>query len=147
MQRYRPVLLKLDFGYGLPSPNAGVPRNPSLRGERFSLRLLEIIAEAARSINPNVAIEYYSVHPLVRSIADVIALDDLGDAGNEEARGHRQWSIWSALGGAKSNIMASSGYDWTDDDEVVLDSAVIGVCRAQSCREPWKTARLFRRSS
>lgn len=127
MEKYQPVLLKLDFGYGLPSPNTGVPRDPSLRGERYSLRLLEIIAEAARSINPDVAIEYYSLHPLVRTIADVIALDDLGDAGNEEAMGHRQWSIWSALGGSKSNIMASSGYDWNADAEVVLDSAVIGV--------------------
>ena len=127
MEKYRPVLLKLDFGYGLPSPNSGVPRDTKLRGERYSLRLLEIIAEAARSINPDVAIEYYSLHPLVRAIADVIALDDLGDAGNEEARGHSQWSIWSALGGGKSTIMASSGYDWTVDSEVVLDSAVIGV--------------------
>jgi hypothetical protein len=127
MTKYRPVLLKLDFGYGLPSPNVGVPRDPSLRGERYSLRLLKIIAEAARSINQDVAIEYYSLHPLVRAIADVIALDDLGDAGNEEARGHSQWSIWSALGGGKSNIMASSGYDWNADAEVVLNSAVIGV--------------------
>ncbi len=127
MEKYRPVLLKLDFGYGLPSPNTGVPADPSLRGERYSLRLLEIIAEAARSINRDVAIEYYSLHPQVRAIADVIALDDLGDAGNEEALGHRQWSIWSALGGSKSNIMASSGYDWNADAEVVLDSAVIGV--------------------
>jgi len=127
MKKYRPVLLKLDFGYGLPSPNAGVPRDPSLRGERYSLCLLEIIAGAARSINRDVAIEYYSLHPAVRSIADVVALDDLGDAGNEEALGHRQWSIWSGLGASKSNIMASSGYDWNADAEVVLDSAVIGI--------------------
>jgi hypothetical protein len=127
MNAYRPTLLKLDFGYGLPSPNAGAPRDPALRGERYSLRLLEVIAEAARSISPDIAIEYYSVHPLVRAIADVVALDDLGDAGNEEARGHRQWSIWSALASDNSNIMASSGYDWNADAEVVLDSAVIGV--------------------
>lgn len=127
MNRYRPVLLKLDFGYGLPSPNTGVPRDPSLRGERYSLRLLEIIAEAARSVDLDVAIEYYSLHPLVRAIADVVALDDLGDAGSEEARGHSQWSIWSALGGNQSNIMASSGYDWNADADVILNSAVIGV--------------------
>jgi hypothetical protein len=126
MQNYRPVLLKLDFGYGLPSPNAGVPRDPALRGERYSLRLLEIIADAARSIDPDVAIEYYSLHPLVRRIANVIALDDLGDAGTQEAAGHRQWSIWAALGSGTC-IMGSSGYDWNDDSEAVLDSAVIGV--------------------
>ncbi len=91
------MLLKLDFGYGLPSPNTGVPRNSALRGERFSLRLVEIIAEAARSVDKEVAIEYYSLHPLWRDVVDVVALDDLGDAGNQEAAGHKQWSIWSAL--------------------------------------------------
>jgi hypothetical protein len=126
MQRYRPVLLKLDFGYGLPSPHAGAPRDPVLRGERYSLRLLEIIAEAARSVDPDVAIEYYSLHPLVRRIANVIALDDLGDAGTQEAMGHRQWSAWAALG-CGTSIMASSGYDWNADSEAILDSAVIGV--------------------
>ncbi|HXE14551.1 MAG TPA: hypothetical protein VN633_20665 [Bryobacteraceae bacterium] len=126
MEKYQPALLKLDFGYGLPSPNAGVPRDPALRGERYSLRLLEVIAESARSIDPDVAIEYYSLHPFVRRIANVIALDDLGDAGAQEAAGHRQWSIWAALGSGTS-IMASSGYDWNADSESVLDSAVIGV--------------------
>ena len=126
LQTYHPVLLKLDFGYGLPSPNAGAPRDPTLRGERYSLHLLEIIAEAARSVDPDIAIEYYSLHPLVRRVANVIALDDLGDAGAQEAAGHRQWSIWAALGSGTS-IMASSGYDWNADSGAVLDSAVIGV--------------------
>jgi len=127
MERYRPALLKLDFGYGLPSPHAGVPRGPLLRGERFSFRLIEIIAEAARSVDRDVAIEYYSLHPLWRSVVNVVALDDLGDAGHEEADGHGQWSIWSALAGGGASIMASSGYDWNADGEVVLNSAVIGV--------------------
>ena len=127
MEKYRPVLLKLDFGYGLPSPNTGVPRDPALRGERLSLRLLEIIAEAARSADKDVAIEYYSLHPLWREVVDVVALDDLGDAGTQEAAGHKQWSIWSALAGGGSTIMASSGYDWNSDSEAVLNSAVIGV--------------------
>lgn len=126
MQKYQPVLLKLDFGYGLPSPNSGAPRDPALRGERYSVRLLEIIAEAARSVDPDVAVEYYSLHPLVRRIANVIALDDLGDAGTQEALGHRQWSVWAALGSGTS-IMASSGYDWNADSDAILDSAVIGI--------------------
>ena len=57
----------------------------------------------------------------------MVALDDLGDAGSEEAPGHSQWSIWSALAAGRSNVMASSGYDWNADAEVVLNSAVIGV--------------------
>jgi hypothetical protein len=78
-------------------------------------------------VDSDVAIEYYSLHPLWRSVVNVVALDDLGDAGHEEAAGHAQWSIWSALAGGGASIMASSGYDWNADGEVVLNSAVIGV--------------------
>ena len=127
MERYRPTLLKLDFGYGMPSPNTGVPRDPRLRGERLSFRLVEIIAGAARSVNPDVAIEYYSLHPLWRDLVNVVALDDLGDGGRDEAAGHGQWSIWAALAGQGSTIMASSGYDWNQDADVVLNSAILGV--------------------
>jgi hypothetical protein len=128
MEQYQPVMLKLDFGYGLPSAHTGVPRDPALRGERYSLRLLEIIADAARSVNKDVAIEYYSLHPLWQHVVDVVALDDLGDAGNQEAQGHKQWSAWCALAAPfNATIMASSGYDWNSDADAVLDSAVLGV--------------------
>ncbi len=110
MKKYQPALLKFDFGYGLPNPNVGGPRDPSLRGERYCLTLLKIVADAARSVSRDVSIEYYSIHPLVRSIANVVSMDDLGDAGLQEAAGHRQWSVWSALAGHGTGIMASSGY-------------------------------------
>ncbi len=127
MKKYQPALLKFDFGYGLPNPNVGAPRDPSLRGERYCLTLLKIVADAARSISHDVSIEYYSIHPLVRSIANVVSMDDLGDAGLQEAAGHRQWSVWSALAGHRTAIMASSGYLWENDAEVVLDTVVVGV--------------------
>jgi hypothetical protein len=127
MRKYQPQLLKLDFAYGLANPNVGVPRDPNLRGERFGQTLLQIIADAAREIDPKVTIQYSGIHPLMRSVSNLIALDDLGDAGSHEALGHRQWSVWSALAGAQGiAIMASSGYDWSVDSEILLNTAVIG---------------------
>jgi hypothetical protein len=128
MHDLKPRLLKLDFGYGLPGPDVAVPRDPALRGERFSYTLLKIIADAAREADPTVTIQYYSIHPLLAPVADLITLDDLGDAGGQEAAGHGEWSIWAALAGVMGRaINASSGYDWRDDNEILLDTAVIGA--------------------
>jgi hypothetical protein len=128
MREFRPALLKLDFGYALTNPNTGVPRNPDLRGERFAFTLLKTIATAAREANPHVTLQYYGLHPLMREVTTLVALDDLGDAGDREADGHGIWSVWAALAGAAGTaIMASSGYQWEDDAEIVLDTAVIGA--------------------
>ena len=128
MRDLQPRLLKLDFGYGLPGPDVAVPRDPAMRGERFSYTLLKTIAEAAREIDPTVTIQYYSIHPLMAPIEDLITLDDMGDAGGQEAAGHGEWSIWAALAGEQGRaINASSGYDWREDNEILLDTAIIGA--------------------
>jgi hypothetical protein len=128
MREFSPQVLKLDFGYGLPGPDVAAPRNPEFRGERYAFELLKIIVSAAREVNPDVTIQYYGIHPLMRPVTDVVALDDLGDAGGYEAEAHGQWSIWSALAAAQGTaIMASSGYDWKADSDVLLDTAVIGA--------------------
>jgi len=52
----------------------------------------------------------------------------MGDAGNMEKEGHGQWSIWASLAGVQGRaIMASSGYDWDADHEVLLNTAIIGA--------------------
>jgi hypothetical protein len=128
MRELKPSLLKLDFGYGLPGPDVAVPSDPAMRGERFSYTLLKTIADAAREIDPSVTIQYYGIHPLMAPIEDLITLDDLGDAGGQEAVGHGEWSIWAALAGVQGRaINASSGYDWSADTDVLLDTAIIGA--------------------
>ena len=98
------------------------------RGERLAFELIKIIAEAAREVKPDVSIQYYGIHPLMRPITDVVALDDLGDGGGYEAEAHGQWSVWAALAAAHgAAIMSSSGYDWNSDSEILLDTAVVGA--------------------
>lgn len=127
MKQYTPQLLKLDFAYGLPSPHVAVPRDPAYRGERMGYQLLKIIVDAAREIDPAVTIQYYGIHPLMRPVTNLIALDDLGDTGSQEREGHQQWSVWSALAAAQGYaITASSGYDWESDSDILLDTAIIG---------------------
>jgi hypothetical protein len=127
MRELKPDLLKLDFGYGIPSPDVATARDPALRGESLAYSLLKLVSDAAREINPEVTIQYYSIHPLLWPVQNLLALDDLGDAGGYEVQGHGQWSIWSSLAGRQGMaIMASSGYNWDADDEVLLNTAIIG---------------------
>ena len=127
VRELKPDFLKLDFGYGLPSPDVATSRNPALRGENLAYTLLKLVSDAAHEINPNITIQYYSIHPLFRSIQNLLALDDMGDAGGHEVEGHGQWSIWSSLAGQqRMAITASSGYDWNADGEILLNTAIIG---------------------
>jgi hypothetical protein len=129
VRSYRPAILKLDFGYGLPGPDVAAPADPAWRGERLGHELYRIVVEAARRADPDVAIQLYGVHPLHLALTDILALDDMGDHGAVgEGQGHRQWSVWAALAGARGiAVNGSSGYQWDQDDEVLLDTAVLGA--------------------
>lgn len=127
MKNIQPKLIKLDFGYGMPSPDRGVPRNPELRGERYCFELMKIISKAAKSVDPDVTIMYYGISPLFLPVVDMVSLDDQGDLWYAVKEGHDQWSIWaSLLSDQQVAISGSSGYDWHKDDEVVLNSFILG---------------------
>lgn len=127
MKTMKPKLIKLDFGYGLPNPNIGVPRNPDFRGEKYSFELIKIISEAAKSVDPAVTIMYYGINPLYLSPVDMISLDDQGDMWYAIKAGHDQWSIWASLLSDKQvAISGSSSYDWQTDDEVILNTFILG---------------------
>jgi len=136
MRLYRPTLLKIDFGYGVPGPDACAPRDPQYRGERLGFALAELVAGVAREIDATVTIMYVTLSPLWDHIQDLCGMDDLGDAGHYEASGHGHWSVWAALLGDRGvGIMASSGYDWMADADVLLDTAVIGAPGANLPRQ------------
>jgi len=127
MQLLEPTILKLDFAYGMPPPDVAAPRDPALRGERCGEALMKIVVTAAREINPQITIQYYGITPLLKSLVDMVALDDIGDCGELESAGHSEWSIWAALAGLQGfAVMASSGYDWHQDATIVMNTAIIG---------------------
>ena len=127
MKMMKPSLIKLDFGYGMPNPNIGVPREPALRGEKYSFELMKIIRDAAKSVDPSVTIMYYSIHPVFLSLTDLVSLDDQGDMWYAIKEGHSQWSIWaSLLSDRHVAISGSSSYDWHTDDEVILNTFILG---------------------
>jgi hypothetical protein len=128
MQQLQPSLLKLDFGYGMPSPVMGVPRNPKYRGDRQVAEMIRLIAKTAKSVNPSVKLLYYSISPLCLDLVDMISLDDQGDLWYDIAKGHGEWSIWASLLCDRNVLITgSSGYNWESDEEVILNTAVIGV--------------------
>ena len=128
MKNVNPKIIKLDFGYGMPSPNMGVPRNPAMRGERYSYELFKLIVDAAKSIDPDVTIMYYGINPLFLSVVDMVSLDDQGDLWHAVKKGHDQWSIWASLLSNKQVVVSgSSGYDWHQDDKVILNSIILGT--------------------
>jgi hypothetical protein len=128
MQTIKPRLLKLDFGYGLPSPEMGVPRDPTYRGERYAYELVKLISQTAKMVDPEVVIMYYGISPLWTGDVDLVSLDDQNDLWYDVARGGQEWSIWaSLLSDRKVGINASSGYAWDQDDEAVLNTCILGA--------------------
>ena len=131
MKFFKPDVIKLDYGYGIPGPQMGVPRNPALRGERHSHEFIKLVSEAAKSVNPDVTILYYGISPLFTEHIDIISLDDQGDMWYAIKAGHDEWSIWaSLLSNSKLAITGSSSYDWDTDDEVILNSFILGSANA-----------------
>ncbi|MHA4809453.1 alpha-amylase family protein [Flavitalea flava] len=127
MKTVKPAVIKLDFGYGLPSPSMGIARDPRYRGERMAHELTQLIAATAKSVNPQVTIQYYSISPLWMNNIDLVAMDDQGDLWYEIARGHQEWSLWGSLLSDKGiTLGGSSGYKWELDDEVVLNTCILG---------------------
>ncbi|MDH6306056.1 hypothetical protein M2459_002800 [Parabacteroides sp. PF5-5] len=131
MKFFQPKVIKLDFGYGIPGPQMGVPRNPALRGERHSYELIKLISETAKSVDPDVTILYYGINPIFHEYVDIISLDDQGDIWYAIKEGHDLWSIWaSLLSNSKLAITGSSSYEWHKDDEVILNTFILGSANA-----------------
>ncbi|MBM7568846.1 hypothetical protein [Paenibacillus sacheonensis] len=131
VKRWKPAALKLDFGYGFPGPDAAVPRDPAFRGERLAYSLLKLVHDAAKSVDPNVTIIYYGIHPLMRAVSDLVSIDDLGDAGDSAAHeiaGHNQRCLWASLAARHGMaVNTSTGYYWKALGSILLDTAVVGV--------------------
>ena len=128
MQRYKPDLVKFDFGYELPTVRQAAPADKTFMGERLLSRGLQIVIPAMRSVNPDVVVMYYNLSPLYLDFFDLHGLDDMFQAYREFAvEANRRIFFASLLGELGVPVYGSSGYDWRSDPEIWFDSAASGT--------------------
>lgn len=127
MKRYKPDLVKFDFGYELPSLSAGAPHDMTLAGERLFMKSVQVIVGALREVNPDVAVMYYSLSPLFIDYFDLHSPDDMFDCVEDyEFEANRRFFFSSLLGEIGMPTYGSAGYDWTSARDIWFDSAVVG---------------------
>lgn len=128
MQRYKPDLVKFDFGYELPNVSQAAPADRAFMGERLLTKGLEVVIPALREVNPDVVVMYYNLSPLYLPYFDLHALDDIFQAYREfSLEANRRLYFSSLLGSLGVPTYGSSGYDWSSAPEIWFDSAASGT--------------------
>ncbi|NGN65305.1 hypothetical protein G5C51_15530 [Streptomyces sp. A7024] len=127
VRRYRPSLVKFDFGYELPSLATARPHDPRLGGERIFGHAVELVVDALRAADPDIAVMYYSLSPLFASRLDLVSADDLFLAAGEiPAEVNRRLYFSSVLTELGVASYGSSGYDAADLEQIWFDSIASG---------------------
>jgi len=128
IRRYRPDLIKFDFGYEIPSLALAAPRDMNYAGERMLLKGLEVVVEAMRQENPDIVLMYYSLSPLLNQYIDLHSPDDLYvNAGEYDLEANRRFYFSSVLAEIGMPTYGSGGYDWETMPAIWFDSALIGT--------------------
>jgi len=128
VQRYKPDLIKFDFGYELPLLSQAAPKDMSLAGERLLLKGVEVLVKALREVNPDIVVIYYSLSPLFIDVFDQHSPDDLFLCeGDYDLEANRRFFFSSLLGELGMPTYGSGGYDWPTMPSIWFDSAPIGT--------------------
>jgi hypothetical protein len=128
MRRYKPDLLKFDFGYELPPVSQAAPKDKQWSGERLLWKGLDIVIKAMREENPDLVVMYYNLSPLFLDYFDLHSPDDLyAAAGEYELEANRRYFFSSLLGPLGVPTYGSSGYDWASAPSIWFDSAAVGT--------------------
>ena len=72
--RYKPDLVKFDFGYELPALDAAAPQDMNWAGERLLWKGLDVVVKAMREENPDIVVMYYELSPLFMDYFDLLLL-------------------------------------------------------------------------
>ncbi|HMD83257.1 MAG TPA: hypothetical protein VKO18_00995 [Terriglobia bacterium] len=128
MKRYRPDLVKFDFGYELPSLDTGAPKDMNWAGEKLLAKGLEVVVNAMREENPDLVVMYYSLSPLFNNYFDLHSPDDLFMCGREyDLEANRRFFFSGLLGEIGMPTYGSGGYDWSTMPQIWFDSVAVGT--------------------
>lgn len=127
-QRYKPDLVKFDFGYEIPALDAVAPHDMSWAGERMLWKGLDVVTSAMREVNPDIVVMYYELSPLFTEHLDLHSPDDLFMAIEEfDLEANRRFFFSSLCGEFGMPTYGSSGYDWISGPSTWFDSVVVGT--------------------
>lgn len=128
MRRYKPALVKFDFGYELPPVRDAAPFDKRFAGELVLKKGLDIVVNALRAENPDVAVMYYQLSPLFVEYFDLHSTDDLYCvAGDYDWEANRRIYFASVLTQLGVPVYGSSGYDWPSSPVIWFDSVASGT--------------------
>ncbi|MFZ5879554.1 MAG: hypothetical protein ACOY0R_09295, partial [Chloroflexota bacterium] len=134
IRRYRPDLIKFDFGYELPSLDVAAPSDLRWAGERLLQKGLEVVVGAMKAENPNLVIMYYGLSPLLLEHYDLHSPDDLVYCGGDyDLETNRRIFFSSLCGELGMPTYGSSGYDWASALDIWFDSAPSGTLGSLHC--------------
>ena len=128
VRRYKPDLVKFDFGYEIPVLDSVAPRDMNWAGERMLGKGLEVVVSAMREENPDIVVMYYQLSPLYAQYLDLHSIDDLGmNKGEYALEANRRFFFSGLCGEFGMPTYGSSGYDWASAPEIWFDSVGIGT--------------------
>jgi hypothetical protein len=128
VRRYKPDLVKFDFGYEIPALDTVAPHDMNWAGERMLWKGLDVVTTAMREENPDIVVMYYELSPLFTEHLDLHSPDDLFLAmGEFDLEANRRYFFSSLCGEFGMPTYGSSGYDWTSGPSIWFDSVVVGT--------------------
>ncbi|MBL0345901.1 TIM-barrel domain-containing protein [Candidatus Villigracilis affinis] len=134
IRRYKPDLIKFDFGYELPSLDFAAPADMNLAGECLLQKGLEVVIGAMKEENPDLVIMYYGLSPLLIEHYDLHSPDDLVYCiGDYDLETNRRVFFSSLCGELGMPTYSSSGYEWESAPDIWFDTIASGTLGSLHC--------------
>jgi hypothetical protein len=128
VNRYKPDLVKFDFGYEIPALETVAPHDKQWCGERLLAKGLEVVVGTMKEENPDIVLMYYHLSPLFNEYLDLHSSDDLlMERGEYGLEANRRFFFSSLCGEFGMPTYGSSGYDWISAPDMWFDSIPIGT--------------------